>query len=210
MNLDNTTWPTRPLGTVSEILTGLPLSRRASEDGRPYRVVNIRDLGDTGLLSGLSGLDEVRLPGATRLVRYKVRKGDVLITCRGTSFRSVMVGAGAAGAIASANLLILRPRGDLLAPVLVAWLHTPRGEHEVLSRSRSSAMTLALGREDVAGIPVPVPPLEVQHQIVAVIEATDASYQAAIEAAELRRQVGLEVAARLLTGFEQSEGDDDE
>lgn len=201
-------WPSHPLGDLSEVLTGLPISRRSGEEGEPFAVLNIRDLDDMGLLDSTDECDRVLLTGGTRLVRYQVRAGDVVVTCRGTTLRAALVGTGADGAIASSNLLIIRPSPALLGQVLLAWLKTPRGEHELLSRSRASAMTIALGREDIEQVPFPLPPLAVQRQIVDLIQATDAGYRAALEAAETRRAVGYEVAARLLRGATSLGGPD--
>jgi len=204
----NAKWPTRTIGEVAEVLTGLPLSRRADPEGDLYKVINLRDLDEVGRLTHGDELEQLRLVGGSRLLRYSVRQGDVVLTSRGAYMRVALAGRGADGAIASSNLLIIRPNDTLLGQVLLAWLKSPRGEHELLSRSRASAMTIALGRKEVEKVPFPIAPVAVQRQIVDLIQATDAGYRAALEAAEIRRVVGYEVAARLLRGATSPGGPD--
>lgn len=57
----------------------------------------------------------------------------------------------------------------------------------------------------LSNLPVPVPPLEVQGQLVELLKAADAAYEAAVSAAETRRRLAHEVVVDGIIGREQQQ-----
>lgn len=188
------------LSNVTEVFAGLSVLRRHGQGRgtRPVPVINVSDLE----ADGVAPAD--RLPRFTIRVgpatdRYRVQAGDVLVTARGTVLKVAVVGAESAGAIASSNLLVIRPGPEVLPAVLLAFLRSGPVQAELLASGQSSSRALSLTASDLGRLQVPLPPLAEQRRIVELLQAADANYRSALQAAELRRQVAYEVANRLLT-----------
>jgi len=205
-------WPSSPLADLAEIFLGLAASRRAAaEETQVHDVplINVRDL-DNGRVAPLGLLESRCLPLGYPIEQYRVSTGDILVTCRGSQLKLARVGEDTRGALISSNLIGIRPGPDLLPQVLFTFLNSAHGQAALLSRSRSSTLTLALSPKSVRRIEVPVPPTEVQRQIASLTSAAEDNYVAALRAGEQRRAVAHHVANRLLSGelaYEPSERD---
>lgn len=188
----------KPLSELVEILTGLPLRRQQDEaaDTPLYPVIRLGDLANNGVLNDPLALDSMRLAGGTKLSRYRVQEGDVLLTCRGTVTNAALVGEKVAGAVVSANILILRPTGELSSGALFGWLQTPRVQHTLEAQSRGSAV-LVISKTDLAELRVPVPSAEAQEHASSLVKLMAANDAALQEIAELRRQVGRMTLAQI-------------
>ncbi len=199
--------PSRRLADVAKVIfVGLASSRRAAAADEHHSVplINVRDLSE-GRVPPIERLEARPVPKGYSADRYQVHAGDVVITCRGSQLKVACIAEEAHGAVLSSNLIGIRTGPDLLAPVLFAFLQSPRGQAALLGRSRSSTLGLALSPKSVGRLEVPVPPLEVQQQIAELVRAAEDHYVAAIEAAERRRMLGREVANTLLRGALVSE-----
>jgi restriction endonuclease S subunit len=121
-----------------------------------------------------------------------------VLSCRGTILRIARVGGDAAGALASANVIVIRPEKDLSPAVPFAWLRTRRVQDELLRRARSSTGQISLTVAEIAALEVPVPPMAEQERLAALIEGSEAYYAAALRAAALRRRAAFETVDRAL------------
>lgn len=198
----NRAWPHRPLADVAEVFLGLSSGRRMTSaetraDSLP--LINVRDL-DNGRVARLDRLEARTVSQGSRVDRYRVRTGDVLVTCRGAQLKVAHVTDATDGAIISSNLLALRVGPELLAPVLFAILQSAPGQAALLDRNRSSSLSLALSPNSVGRIVVPIPPLDVQRRIADLVRAAEDNHEAAIRAAQQRRALAHAVALGLLQG----------
>ncbi|MBM4398525.1 MAG: hypothetical protein FJ087_22930 [Deltaproteobacteria bacterium] len=193
----------RPLGKVAEsIFVGLAPSRREPPPGNRSAVlpvINARDLAD-GRLAPAGSLEVRRLPSEDAADRYRVRRGDIVLTCRGTLLKLALVPPEADGAVLSSNLIAIRCGPDLAAPVLLAFLDSPRGRAALLGDNRTSTVGLGLSPASVARIEVPVPTREAGQRIAELVDAADRCHAAAIDSARLRRALAREVAMSMLVG----------
>jgi restriction endonuclease S subunit len=158
------------------------------------RVVNIQNIDERGFLH--PPLKEIALPAGAE--RYMVMPGDILLIARGAQTRTALATDAIKGAIAGSGLIVIRPEPELLAHVLLAHLQSDEGQRALRRRIRSSTLTRLLTLKDVYELPVPVPPMRVQHQIAELTDAAETGYQAALRAAEKRREFARAVIARLL------------
>ena len=134
-----------------------------------------------------------------RIDRYRVEAGDIVLTCRGTQLKIALVPEDMSGVVISSNLIAVRPGPQLVPWVLFAFLQGPQGQAALLRRSRSSNLSIALSPKSVGQIVVPVPPMEIQERIAALMRSAEENYVAAIRAARRRRTVAQLVANNLLT-----------
>src|SRR5262245_39847753 len=114
-------WPKRPLQVVAErIFVGLADARQGAPSGDgAVPVINVRDL-HAGRLPPAGDLAKRAVAAGVDVVRYTVRAGDVVVTCRGTQLKIANITSENAGVVISANLIAVRAGRDLLPAVLLA------------------------------------------------------------------------------------------
>jgi restriction endonuclease S subunit len=109
--------------------------------------------------------------------------------------------SASAGAIATSNLLIIRPGKRLRAALIFVFLQSPDGLAQ-LTRMSAGSTTLALRARDIAAVKMPIPPLKTQDTIAELVDTAEQYYDAALRAATLRRTFGHTLAQRLIYGQE--------
>ncbi|MFV1951767.1 MAG: restriction endonuclease subunit S [Nitrospinota bacterium] len=184
-----------------KIFQGLPYSRKSKTKGsyKTIPIINIKDI-DNGQIS-IKGLDTMIVDSHRDIDRYMVRPGDVVITCRGTLLKSAVVPEALNGYLITSNLIAIRLNGDFESVLLSAFFQSPVGQKILLSNVRSSTMQIALTVSDIEKIEVPLIPVEIQKRLAGLIAASDNYYKAAIESANLRRDIAYSTA---LKSFMQS------
>ncbi|MDK4731528.1 restriction endonuclease subunit S [Rhizobium sp. CNPSo 3490] len=187
------------LGEVAKLFAGASISRGEHEEGVLFPVVGVRHLDD-GLVTATSELDSMLFPSDARALPYQLREGDVLITGRGTVLKFGLVGFETAGAIASGNIIIVRPMPPVRGEVLFAILSSEgfRPKIEVLQRGATSL--LSLSPRDLSKLEISLPPIEEQDLISEFVRASLATYSAAIHAATARRALARGVINSRLFG----------
>jgi type I restriction enzyme M protein len=163
--------------------------------------LSLRDLD--GWRVSVSDADAITVEHPDKARRYMARAGDVLVASRGTQLKAAIVPAGAGDAVVTASLIGVRPHTAVLLPeVLLAFLRSPEGVAELSARARSATGQLALTRADVERLELPLPPLEVQEKIAAIIREMTEYEEHAGQAMRLRRDAGEQAVAQLLVRSE--------
>lgn len=196
----------RPLGEVSEIIAGHPLYRFEGDTGPAIPIINIRDLEHSADLT--HSLETAAISDPARFGRARILPDDVIVTARGTQLRSVLAPARWQGAIASSNLMLIRPKPEILLPELLSvFLQSPAGT-KAIGRRKAGTQLLKLTLRELAEIEVPVPPLVEQRQMAELLRSAQDYYVNARYAAEMRliaaRQIAME---RLLPARKTALGD---
>lgn len=133
----------RKLGEIAEVFAGVQYDKASLQDYSPaepnpdsvpfIRVQEVTRPVTRGAGDGqLRSLPEVRIPAvrlvgprATRLRdKQKLRTGDLLITATGTIGRLAIVGEAVAGSVPAQSLLVIRPKTEIHAPVLLRLLQS--------------------------------------------------------------------------------------
>ena len=191
--------PTTSLGRVAEIFAGLA-TRVAADGARPpnaIRIIGLADLAD----------GQVQPPGAASawaelppemMARHALQPGDVLLAARGSQPKAAWVPEAVLPAVASANLLVVRPRPGTRPGVVFAYLASEQGLAMVRALSRSATDQLSIAARDLATLDLPAPPRAAQDTIHDLIEASERAYSAALEAAVGRRAAARAIALDLL------------
>lgn len=197
------------LGDLAEVFAGIGVSREDSLErpGEKLPVIGVRHLQDTGV-SPIKELDTVGFASPARALASAVQVDDVLLTGRGTVLKFGLVGPETDGAIASGNIIVVRPGPRAVGGALFALLasNTYRPKIEVLRRGATTL--LSLSPKDIKNLEVSLPSLEEQRRIAALAIEAQAAYRAAIEAAEIRRSLARAVLdARLFA--DQTTGNTD-
>ena len=116
MHTISSTDTTSRLADACRVFSGVGAQRR-SDDGSPCRrlpVIGIRDLQDSAV-APLDALELVEFSASSKVMAYEVHEDDVLLSGRGTLLKFGLVGGESKGAIASGNIIIVRPGPGVVA-----------------------------------------------------------------------------------------------
>jgi restriction endonuclease S subunit len=155
-------------------------------------------------VAAIEALDTVGFHDLRRAEEYAVRVGDVLLTGRGTQLKFGLVGEETAGAVASGNVIVVRPGPSAVGGALFAILSSEvfRPKIEVLRRGATTL--LSLSPKDLAKLELALPTLDEQRRIAALVIDTQQAYRTAIQAAEIRRALARRlIDTRLFSSTKQ-------
>jgi hypothetical protein len=191
---------------VADVYSGVGVSREETvvRPGERMPVIGVRDLQD-GAVAHRDALDTVGFSSPSKALSYAVQADDMLVTGRGTLLKFGLVGDETAGAIASANLIVVRPGPDVMGGALFAILSSEvfRPKIEVLRRGATTL--LSLSPKDLAKLEINLPSRDEQERIAALVKETQIAYRTALEAAEIRRTLARRlIDARLFGGNQNS------
>lgn len=189
------------LGDISKVFAGIGVSREDSLErpGDKMPVIGVRNLQDAGV-APIEELDTVGFASPKRALANAVRVDDVLLTGRGTLLKFGLVGSETEGAIASGNIIVVRPGPGVVGGALFALLSsdTYRPKIEVLRRGATTL--LSLSPKDIKNLEVSLPPIDEQRRIAALAMDELTAYRNAIKAAEIRRALTRRVLDARLFG----------
>ena len=190
---------------VAKVFTGVGVSREETvvRPGERLPVLGVRDLQD-GAVAALEALDTVGFSSNSKAAAYAVQADDVLVTGRGTLLKFGLIGNETAGAIASANIIVVRPGPNATGGALFAILSSDvfRPKIEVLRRGATTL--LSLSPKDLAKLEINLPSLNEQKRIASLVKDVQIAYRTALEAAEIRRSLARRLLDARLFGENQN------
>jgi restriction endonuclease S subunit len=189
------------LGGIARIFAGFGVSREEMME-RPEKklpVIGVRDMDD-GRVASCSALDRVGFADLARAKNYAVELGDVLLTGRGTILKFGLVGSETVGAVASANIIVIRPSAAVVGGALYAILSSDVFRPKIELLRRGSTKLLSLSPKDLAKLELDLPPFDEQHRIAALVVEAQTAYRTSLEAAELRRSLARTLINERLFG----------
>lgn len=223
------------LDDIAEISLGISTSRVRSDsksatsdeamapedigsEAEEVRFIQVRDIIEVNPLAGnsrpfegrllpMSGLTDSapRLPGI-KWDKFSVQTGDVLLTSKGSVLKTALVGPETSGAVATSNIIVLRPDKQKVLPrVLLAIMRTKDIESSLMKTSRSSVMAVALNAKDVGRIEVPLPCMEVQQKLSESLEAVETYMKESLNAVDLKTQMVWMLVEQAISEMEVSE-----
>ena len=189
------------LGDIAEVFAGVGVSREETvqREGEQLPMIGVRDLVDDAV-SPIEALDKVGFDKPERAEGYRVQAGDILLTGRGTAMKFGLVGPETAGAVASSNIIVVRPAQGIIGAALYALLSSEAYRPKIELLRRGSTTLLSLSAKDLKRLELDLPPLEEQHRIAALMLETRDAYRNAIRAAELRRDLARQLMNQRLFG----------
>ena len=121
--------------------------------------------------------------------RFAVQTDDIIISCSGTVGKVSIIGEEEPKGIISQALLLLRVNREIINPHYLSYFFKSReGYNAIVSRSSGSVQVNISKREVIEQIPLNLPSLEEQNQIVAILYGID-------EKIALNKQVNDNLAA---------------
>ena len=179
------------ISDIANIYQGLARAGRGAGARRGdwmLRIVESSDLRYGGLLD-LDGLQEIGVVQGTRTERHLLRPFDVLVTARSGSVQVALVPPDVSRTVAGITLLVIRAKdpGTGMGHWLWYFLSSAHGRAELQKRMNVNASLKSLSAKSLGEIDVPVPSARELDALERIVEASEAAYTSAVEAARLRR-----------------------
>jgi hypothetical protein len=189
---------TTTLGQVADIFLGVNLSRVPRLGSRRrVAILQVKDVTD-GLVERRADLHEVDFDDDPKHDRALLRPGDVIVTARGTLLKSALVTETHAGVLPTSNLIVVRPTPSVILPELVlAVLRHPRTQAALANEVMGAAVP-TLRVPSVARVRLVIPALDQQRDLARLTALGEAQYEAAVQAARLRRKLASEIVMQKL------------
>jgi type I restriction enzyme S subunit len=137
------------------------------DEGVPF--VNAGDLNDGSLRDG--SLSYISADQFRKLSNGKFKKGDILFCLRGTLGKFASVESDISGAIAS-SLIIIRPKNSICPKYLKSYLGSRLCEEQI-DLYRNGAAQPNLAASSLKKFKIPLPPLDEQRRIAAILDKAD-------------------------------------
>jgi type I restriction enzyme, S subunit len=195
------TYPYLPLGEIATVSYGVQKSpsNRPGVHARPYlRVANVRK----GHLD-LSEIKYINVPD-TEFEFYKVVAGDILFVegngSRAELGRVAIWNGEIENCVHQNHLIKVRPNKTLLcSKYAMFWFNSTIGRNHFFRNAKTSSGLGTINSNEVRLAPIPLPPLEVQRNIVEQVQtARNEATKSRDVAKTLREQIKLEVEAMIL------------
>ena len=111
---------------------------------------------------------------AIEMNRFAVEENDLIISCSGTVGMVSLIQKNDPKGIISQALLLLRANPKIIDPVFLNYFFkSQEGYNSIISRSSGSVQVNISKREVIESIPIPLPPIDVQKKIAAILSALD-------------------------------------
>jgi hypothetical protein len=171
----------KKLKEIADIFRGKSIMKKDLKPGEIY-VLNISNIENGQILyHDLDTIDEEE----RKIKRYELIENDLLITCRGTINKVAVYKEAGKLVIASANIITVRFKGDILSEYVKIFLESPVGTTIIKSFQRGSTV-MNINPGDIGELEIPVLPLEKQKQIVEEYLSELDAYTSVINRAEKR------------------------
>jgi hypothetical protein len=130
------------LGDIATMQMGLfvPKDAKAKKGSVDRPAIHVADISDDGTLRKCKELATVRVPADNE--RGVVKTGDVLLTARGAKIKAALLGRSHAGAVASSNIMVIRPATGVDGQALAEHFRSPAGQADLDGRRTGVAIRM--------------------------------------------------------------------
>jgi len=166
-------WPLVPLSQVSALINGdrgknYPSGNDIVESG--IRFINAGHIVGNSLSKGK--MNYITQDRFELLRGGKIQRNDILFCLRGSLGKCVLIQDNEAGSIAS-SLVIIRANPEQINPVFLQWiLRSSQFQRQIGLHDNGTAQP-NLSAKNLAKFEIPLPPLEEQKRIAAILDKSD-------------------------------------
>lgn len=172
---------------IADIHSGYPFRRSVehSPEGS-FAVIQIRDIMNDRTFD-YENLARVR--DIQPKHHHLLQKGDLLFIAKGTNNVAVHVTKNLSKTVASANFLIIRIKSERVLPEYLAWYISQRPAQQFFRKHAPGTITPSISKAALSQLPVPIPPLEKQREILRVQSMADAELRLVLQIQAKRAQL---------------------
>lgn len=163
--------------------------------------LRIGNLDHDSIRLDMREIQRVQPPAGTEGTRTKVEKGDILVSITADVGMIAVIPPNIGEAYINQHIALARPVLGIRREYLAWYLAARDGGQKEFRRLQRGATKVGLGLDDIRAVPVPLPPLDEQHQIVteverrlSVIEELETAVEANITRSDCLRQTVLQWA----------------
>ena len=169
------------LKDVAEVFRGKSILKKDTSVGS-IAVLNISNIeGGEINYQDMDTIDEEE----RKIKRYELYTGDVVLSCRGTAIKSAVFEAQDKTIIASANLIVIRPREKVKGEYIKIFSESPVGLAIIKSFQRGTTI-MNINNADIMEMEIPLLPLSRQQEMIDKYKGELNIYKGAILKAESR------------------------
>ncbi|MCK1733968.1 restriction endonuclease subunit S [Bradyrhizobium sp. 138] len=192
---------TLPLKALTESLfMGVNASRLSKDpiDIEPVPIIHIKDVVDN-VVADVGRLETIELPTPPQNSRQRLLPGDILLSARGTLMKCAVIPSSHFATVASANFIVIRLGTDAVLQPELLWvfLRQPSTQARLLSGVTGTAQP-ALNIRAIEELVIPIPPREIQSDLVRLTLLAEQQYRCALEGAKLRQEEAMEIVAQYM------------
>ena len=169
------------LKDVAEVFRGKSILKKDTALGN-ISILNISNIenGQVDYLN-MDTIDEEE----RKVKRYELLTGDVVLSCRGTAVKSAVFTEQDKIIIASANLVVIRPKDKIKGEFIKIFFESPVGLAIIKSFQRGTTI-MNINYADIMEMEIPLLPFAKQQEIINHYQVELEMYQEAIKMAETR------------------------
>lgn len=169
------------LKDIAEVFRGKSILAKDTSLGN-ISVLNISNI-ENGQID-YSNMDTIN-EEERKVKRYELTTGDVVLSCRGTAIKSAVFKNQDKTIIASANLIVIRPKEKVKSEFIRIFFESPVGLAIIKSFQRGTTI-MNINHSDIMEMEIPLLPIKKQEKIVAQYNEEFKVYQEAVQKAEKR------------------------
>ena len=169
------------LKEVAEVFRGKSILKKDTTVGS-IGVLNISNI-DNGEID-YSDMDTIE-EDERKIKRYELEEGDVVLSCRGTAIKSAVFKKQDKTIIASANLIVIRPKETILGDYIKIFFESPIGMAIIKSFQRGTTI-MNINHSDIMEMEIPLLALEKQYEMITLYSEELSRYKKIVQEAELK------------------------
>ncbi len=153
--------PKVKLKDVAEVFRGKSILKKDTSLGS-ISVLNISNIEEGEInYKDMDTIDEEE----RKIKRYELYTGDVVLSCRGTAIKSAVFEARDKTIIASANLIVIRPKEKVKGEYIKIFFESPIGMAIIKSFQRGTSI-MNINYADIMEMEIPLLPLSKQEEMI--------------------------------------------
>lgn len=169
------------LKEVAEVFRGKSILKKDTSLGS-VSVLNISNIENGEIdYRNLDTIDE----DERKVKRYELMTGDVVLSCRGTAIKSAVFIAQDKTIIASANLIVIRPKEKVKGEFIKIFFESPVGLAIIKSFQRGTSI-MNINHTDIMEMEIPLLPIGKQQEMIDRYHEELKIYKEAVQKAEAR------------------------
>ena len=122
-----------------------------------------------------------------KIKRYELDAGDVVLSCRGTAIKSAVFKKQDRTIIASANLIVIRPKEIIVGDYIKIFFESPIGTAIIKSFQRGTTI-MNINHLDIMEMEIPLLALEQQHELIKIYNEELNHYKNVVQQAATKWQ----------------------
>ena len=169
------------LKEIAEVFRGKSILKKDTSLGS-ISVLNISNIEDGEI--NYSDMDTIE-EEERKIKRYELSSGDVVLSCRGTAIKSAVFESQDKTIIASANLIVVRPKEKIKGEYIKIFFESPIGLAIIKSFQRGTTI-MNINHSDIMEIEIPLIPISEQQEMIDKYNGELSIYKKSISEAESR------------------------